>query len=294
MAGPCDPRIGLSEGFDAEHDLWAGFREMDRRLEAIRTELAHHHRLTTLGTMAATIAHEINNLLTPVGSYAQLALSRPDDPQLAEKALRQALAGAERAARIADSILGLTQQRQNGGACDVHAAIEDTLACLVRDPGRDGIDVAIESEPGLTAAIEADQLVQVLLNLALNACRAMGRRGGRLALASGTQPQPDGERVVWVEVRDTGPGIPAAIRDRLFEPFVTSPSSAADETSRGTGLGLSVCRQLIDAAGGTIDFTTRSADDPSGSPGTTFRIVLPAAAAAADRATPPSGSAMAA
>ncbi|MEO0586691.1 MAG: HAMP domain-containing sensor histidine kinase [Planctomycetota bacterium] len=279
----------------ADHDLWAGFREMDRRLEAIRDELSHHHRLTTLGTMAAIIAHEINNLLTPVGSYAQLALSRPGDAKLADKALRQALAGAERAARIADSILGLTHHRRGGGACAVRPVIEDALACLVRDPSRDGIAVTIEAKADLNAAIDSDQLVQVLLNLMLNACRAMGQKGGRLTVAAGPQTQPDGEPSVWIEVRDSGPGIPEPIRANLFEPFVTSPSPrAAGDTPRGTGLGLSVCRQLVDAAGGTIDFTTRSAGDTSGDAGTTFRIVLPTPQASADHAQPPQGPALAA
>ncbi|MEM0915117.1 MAG: HAMP domain-containing sensor histidine kinase [Planctomycetota bacterium] len=278
---PAEPaeRDPLAAARDADGPLWDGFRELDRRLDAIRRELARHHRLTTLGTMAATIAHEINNLLTPVGSYAQLALSRPDDPELVRKALRHAAEGSAQAERIASAVLGLAGDRDEPRSAGVSGVVHEAAACLVRDPQRDGIELRHGVPDGVHAAIEPGKLRQVLLNLMLNACRAMHPRGGRLTI--------DGELAagrVTIRVRDTGPGIPAAVRDRLFEPFVTAPIDddappTSSSRSGGSGLGLSVCRQLIERAGGTIACadggSTRDAT-PDARQGATFVIVLPA------------------
>ncbi|MEM6755571.1 MAG: HAMP domain-containing sensor histidine kinase [Planctomycetota bacterium] len=263
------PRAAIPAG----DDLWGGFRELDRQLDAIRRELARHHRLTTLGTMAATIAHEINNVLTPVGSYAQLALARPDDPELTGKALRHAAKGAAHAARIAEAVLGLAGDPAESRSADVAGVAEEAAACLVREPSRDGIELRHAVPAGLAAAIEPGKLRQVLLNLMLNACKAMRQRGGRLTVEAELVGQG-----VLIRLRDTGPGIPEAVRERLFEPFVTAPiGHDADATSarstRGTGLGLTVCRQLVEQAGGTIACDTRShATEPTG---TTFTITLP-------------------
>jgi len=295
----------------SDGDLWGGFRELDRQLDVIRRELARHHRLTTLGTMAATIAHEINNVLTPVGSYAQLALGRPGDEELTRKALLRARDGAERAARIASAVLGLAGDGDEPAVSDLAAVVSDTVGCLVRDPSRDGIDLATDVPAGLTAGIEPGKLQQVLLNLMLNACRAMRSRGGRLAVmaraggegdgggdtrglagpvepTAGSRGLRGGSGRVVIEVRDTGPGIPEAVRERLFEPFVTAvidPLRDAEPSGRtgsggsgGTGLGLCVCRQLIERAGGTIGVTTVAA--PAEGHGTVFTIELPAAGAA--------------
>lgn len=247
------------------------FEHLERQLQQVQAGLTHSHRLTTLGTLASIVAHEYNNILTPIVSYAQMALARPDDHELMRKAVEKALAGAERAAQISSSMLGFAQQDDDAGNAELRAVIDEAVTCLAREPAKDGIQLEIDV-PQVKLAIAPLRLQQVLLNLMLNARKAMGPRGGKLTICA----KVNGDRVC-IDVSDTGPGIPEQIRDSLFEPFVTQcidrppDTSIPAEDARGTGLGLCICRELIAAAGGRI-----SVDSTPGH-GATFHIDLPVA-----------------
>ncbi|MGQ0628847.1 MAG: sensor histidine kinase [Phycisphaerales bacterium] len=163
------------------------------RLADLERQLQHTQRLAALGTIAGLIAHEFNNLLTPVMTYAQLALENPGDQALATKALERAAAGSQRAAEIASAILGFSRddfdvpRGTSSASADVAAAVRGALSCLARDPVKDGIalDIAIEhpATGPLRTAMRPVALQQVLLNLILNARRAMnGQRAGSLTV----------------------------------------------------------------------------------------------------------------
>ena len=247
------------------------------RLREIEAELEHTHRLAMLGTLVGSIAHEINNILTPVVSYAELAKLHPDDAELGAKALARASAGAEQAARIARAILDLARRAEDAGGqdappeADIAATIDQVLLCMTRDPGRDAPAIRVQVEPGCAAAIDSTALQQVLLNLLLNAIRAIGSGGGRIDVRGSTWNSPGGDAMVRVEVEDEGCGMDERTLERIFEPFVSGRSG---ETSGppGTGLGLSTSRQLIERFGGTI-----AARSQVGT-GTMFTITLPRAA----------------
>ncbi len=241
------------------------FEQLEAQFQRVREGLTHSHRLTTLGTIASIMAHEYNNILTPVISYAQLALADPDNHQLLLKAVKKGLEGAERAAAISSSLLGFARESDDEPCADLRSAIDETINCLARDPRKDGIDLTIEV-PHVQVAICPLNLQQVLMNLLLNARQAMGPRGGRLRIKART----DGG-LVQIDVSDSGPGIPPQIMDRLFEPFVTRRDKPENdsESGRGTGLGLCICRDLVQHAGGTIE-----ADSQPGR-GATFHITLP-------------------
>jgi two-component system NtrC family sensor kinase len=245
-------------------ELLRHFEQVEERFQKVRDGLTHSHRLTTLGTIASMIAHEYNNILTPIISYAQLALGRPDDGDAMRKAVEKALAGAERAAAISSSLLGFAREHDLELVADVPTVIRDTIACFGRDPQKDGITLVIDAPPA-RVNMSPLNLQQVLLNLVLNAKKAMRRRGGTLTI---TGRQQGGD--VVLEVRDTGPGIPPAVLDRLFEPFVTHRIGDDDDpgTPRGTGLGLCICRDLLRAAGGGIS----AASTPAGA---TFTLRIP-------------------
>ncbi len=286
--------------------LFAEFKSLEQQLDQLRRSLSHSHRLATLGTLAAMLAHEFNNLLTPIISYGQLALARPSDADLMKTAVTRSVQAAERAAKICSSLLGFAASESEAPSASLRQAAQEAITCLGRDPKKDGLALTVDL-PDVEVAMPAVNLQQVLLNLVLNARKAMAPRGGSLAITGCVE----GDRV-RLDVADTGPGIPAAIRSRLFEPFVTHPTGAdrfaapetaepngTDETmeragsggpggsgrsggsggtgrsggSGGTGLGLSICRDLITAAGGTITFDT-VADQ-----GTTFHISVPRLAA---------------
>src|SRR5207237_3770650 len=134
-------------------------------------------RLATIGTIAAVIAHEFNNLLTPIISYSQYALasaqSDAPDMELIRKALTRAYQSAEKAGKICSSMLGLARGESAQAHVEVQKLVEEVLAVLARDPQKDGIALRVQVQPGLTIRGDVVQLEQVLLNLLINARQAM-------------------------------------------------------------------------------------------------------------------------
>jgi len=251
------------------------------RIESLERELAELQGLATLGTLAGAIAHEFNNILTPIVTFAEMALESPDDADLTQKALRKALEGSERASFIASALLGFARRDSEGETAGVAEVIRDVRACLVRDPKLDGIDLRVECPGGLSAAMSPGALHQVILNLVLNALEAMKPAGGSLHFSARRstgntpcRPEPGqhksvgGSPTIEIEIADTGPGLPESVRSHLFEPFHRGEVRPGGR--RGSGLGLSVCKRLIDEAHGSIE--ARSSAN-----GTTFAITLPAA-----------------
>ncbi len=235
-------------------------------LNAFACELDHSDRLATLGTLAAGVAHEINNILTPVLAYAQMAASHPDDQDLQAKAIEKTITGVEVATRIASSILGFAGHNDAPDA-DVADVVTQAINCIARDPNKDQTDLRLEIQPGTRVRMNPLSLQQVLINLVLNAQEAMRQHGrpGRLIIAAITRA--DG--TIGIRVSDNGPGLPKDIAGRIFEPFVTGRKRQADSTRPGHGLGLSICRRLIEQAGGSITASSTTGQ------GTTFLIVLP-------------------
>ncbi len=250
-------------------EILAHFERLEAQFDKVREGLTHSHRLATLGTLASVIAHEYNNILTPVISYAQLALAQENDADLMRKAVEKALAGAERAARISTSILGFAREADDDRSAPLPATIHEAIACLGRDPVKDGITITIDV-PTCDAAMSPLNVQQVLINLILNARKAMRRRGGQLRITGRVEAD-----CLVLEVSDTGPGIPPEIRDRLFQPFVTHGIGDTDDlvAPRGTGLGLCICRDLLRAAGGDITLESEAGH------GASFHLRLPLAPA---------------
>ena len=237
-------------------------------IERLKNELEHAQRLATLGVLAAGVAHEINNILTPVLAYAQLASSNPDDKQLHTKALERAASGVQSATQITQAMLGFAASGDQTDVANVHEALKSALDCIARDPAKDRIKLKIEVPQSLVVNIRPLALQQVFMNLILNAVSAMRGRGGTITVRS----SPDRDGMTRLEVSDTGPGIPSDIAGRLFEPFPHSRGRGGFTRSKekgGTGLGLSICRRIIEEASGSI-----TASSSPGS-GTTFSFYLP-------------------
>ena len=250
--------------------------DVEERLAVVERHLAQAQRLGTLGTLAAGIAHEINNILTPVLSYAHLASSRRDDPEFLDKALGKIVRGVESATDVARAMLTYSRDDDTGETANLQATLDAAIGSLGREPAKDGIAIDVDLPPEAFVSIPPLSLQQVLVNLLLNAGKAMGRGGGRIMVSARSA---DGRTVL--RFADTGPGIPEAILPSLFEPFVGTGApveSGDDEVTQGHGLGLAVCRLLIENAGGTIE-----ASSPS-SGGAVFTIALPEASAPAAKA----------
>lgn len=260
--------------------------DLQEELAVLRAELEHSQRLSTLGILAAGIAHEINNILTPVLAYAQLASSHPQDRPLHEKAIEKAIQGVQTATQITQAMLGFAGNPDQSAIANVSETVKLALDCIGRDPAKDRITLAVTIDPDACVHMRPLALQQVLINLILNAIAVLRSRGGTIAIS--TTPTADSKTAL--RITDNGPGIPKEIAGRLFEPFVThakvagrihsshAKSGGGGNGVGGTGLGLAICRQLIEQASGTI--TANSSADS----GTTFTIVLPTARPARSKA----------
>jgi len=248
-------------------------RDQQQQNASLRDQIVRLQALANIGTAACMIAHELNNLLTPAGNYATLALKHPEDHQLAAKALEKTVQSCRQAARIMNSMLavanGKAEPRQG---VELRKLVEEVFACLARDFSKDGIRVSIEIPRELTIEAVAVQIQQVFMNLIFNAREAMLGAGGTLRIVARER-----QKSVRIEVSDTGRGIKPEVLERIFEPFFTTKISGEEQSSNGgCGLGLAFCRQVIHDHGGTIEVESEPGR------GTTFRITLPRGRSAAD------------
>jgi signal transduction histidine kinase len=218
-----------------------------------------------LGLLAGSIAHEFNNILTPVLSYAQLALASPEDPTIGTKALKKAVEGTEKASQIAASILGFIRNDPEPVYASIRTVVDDALRCIGRDLSKEGIALEIDVSRSLVASIRPIALEQVVINLVLNAVEAIKPSAGKLRIAARVDPAT---QHVIIDIDDTGRGIPTHMIDRIFEPFVSARSG---DSAKGTGLGLTICKRIVEEAGGSLAVLSRLGD------GTTFTMRLPAA-----------------
>jgi two-component system NtrC family sensor kinase len=248
--------------------------EAQRQLDSLRQQLTESQRLATIGTIAAVIAHEFNNLLTPILSYSQFALTNAQSPEpdleLMKKALSKTFQSADKAGKICTSMLGLARGESSQGSVSVQKLVDEVLAVLARDPQKDGIALRVHVQPDLNVQGDCVQLEQVLLNLLINARQAMLGRGGSLTIKAAPV---EGSDQVRIQVIDTGSGIPANVLPKIFEPFFTTKGTARGDNVKGTGLGLAICKNIVEHHNGRIEVASESGR------GTTFSIYLPLAKA---------------
>jgi PAS domain S-box-containing protein len=237
------------------------------RLRQLEADLAHINRVSTLGEMAASLAHEITQPFTTARNNASAALNfldkKPPDLGEVREALDCIVSDADRAGaiigRIRDHIKKAPPRKDR---FDVNEAINEVIVLARGEITKNGVSVDTHLTDGVIS-VEGDrvQLQQVALNLILNAVEAMGsvQEGPRELSISTEQTQVKG---VLVAVRDTGPGIDGKHLERVFQPFYTTKSS-------GVGMGLSICRSIIDAHGGRL---WTDANEPRGA---VFQFTLP-------------------
>jgi two-component system, cell cycle sensor histidine kinase and response regulator CckA len=255
------------------------FRDIEERRE-LEQRLAAASRLTSIGTLVAGVAHEVNNPLSYAIGNLEFACERmnrsvaPESNELAEAqaAVRDALDGARRVARIVGDLGQFARgASSNADSTETTIALATTIdialklsAAEVRHRATVRVDV---SDPPLVRANEG-RLCQVFVNLITNAARAMpeGRSVEENKIRVSAKATATGE--ACVEIRDNGRGIAASVLPRIFDPFFTTKGAGV-----GGGLGLSVSRSIVTAMSGTIDVV--SVDGT----GSVFRVVLPAARA---------------
>jgi len=239
---------------------------LEQQVEILKQQLQQAQKLTALGELVSTTTHEFNNVLMTIINYAKLGL-RHRDNATREKAFEKILAAGNRAARITNSVLGMARNRSSRQEpTDLVRLVEETMVLLEREMNKYRIAVERHFEPVPEAYVNGNQIQQVLLNLLINARQAMPG-GGRLVI----KLLPDREnQMIDLVVRDYGRGIPAEVLPNIFDSFFTTKSGPDASGKGGTGLGLAMCREIIEAHRGRIRV------DSTVGKGTAITLKLPA------------------
>jgi PAS domain S-box-containing protein len=265
--------LGLAAFEDDAHQGVAFVLDLTERkraadtLRALQMELAHASRLATMGQLAASIAHEVNQPIGAVRNNAHAALrflaDKPPDLAEVQEALECVVSETYRAgdilAGIRDQIKKAPPRKER---VDLSSAIEEVIALVRGELSKHHVSVQTRLAPGLSP-VHGDrvQLQQVMLNLIVNAIEAMTTVDDEVReLVVSTEPSP--AEGLLVAVGDSGPGIPLVNRERIFESFFTTKAA-------GVGIGLSICRSIIEAHGGRL---WADAHQPRGA---VFRFTLP-------------------
>jgi signal transduction histidine kinase len=267
--GPLPRRPSLAAAQTALETARAELAAARDENESLRAELLAARKQATLGELLGTTTHEFNNALTTILNYARLGI-RHRDQATRDKALERILSAGTRAAKITASVLSMARSRSaRFEPLDVHLLVEDVLVLLEREMMKYRVQVEREFAPVPRVSANPGQLQQVLLNLLVNARQAMPS-GGRLILRL-SHDEPAG--FVDLMVRDTGCGMTPEVLRRIFEPRF-STKAGPDETGKGgSGLGLTACREIIEAHRGRIRVESAPGK------GTAITVRLPAEAA---------------
>jgi signal transduction histidine kinase len=238
----------------------------EERFRIMQAELAHANRLATLGQLTASITHEVKQPLTAAllnAHAAQRFLARqPADVEGGKKAVDRAVQDCIRAAEVVDQTRALVRKEvDRKDSVEINEATAEVIGLIRNELLKNGVEVQTQLAEGLPVIQGSRvQLQQVMLNLIVNAIEAMSQTGDdRRDLLISTHAQAD---CILIAVRDSGPGLPEGAIERAFEAFYTTKSS-------GLGMGLSICRSIIEDHGGRL---WAAANEPNGA---AFQFTLP-------------------
>jgi len=257
----------------------------ERKRLDLERQLLHRERIATIGTLAGGVAHEFNNILTPILLYSQVALDDTPPDSAVAKDLTRIVAAAHRARSLVSRILTFSRQMDvpQTSVFPLRPTVEEALA-LLRAIVPANIDIVFDpSEDDSMISGDASLIHQVIINLCTNGYQSMRRTGGTLAVRlrvaeNPTVAQLDPGKYAMLEVGDSGHGMDPAVMAHIFEPFFTTRG-----VGEGTGLGLSVVHGIVTSMGGSI-----TVESTIGS-GSTFRVYLPAATRTLPEGEPASG-----
>lgn len=243
-------------------------KRAEARLQEVQTNLSHAARVSTLGELTASIAHEVNQPLAAITAFGEASLRwlQRAEPEIdeVENLTREIVADARRASDIIARIRGMALKRDpNPLPLNIAEVIEEAMLIVRHDSQAKAIDIEIDIADQLPRVVaDKVQLQQVIVNLAVNAVQAMSNAGSQMrTLTVHAARNDDGQ--VEVQVDDSGPGISPADLEHLFDGFFTTKEN-------GMGMGLAICRSIIQEHGGRIGATNHAG-------GARFYFILPSA-----------------
>ncbi len=244
--------------------LQSSFNEMTRRLSEAQNQLYQSDKMASVGRLAAGIAHEINNPLTGVLSFSSLLLKNATEGSESQADLEIVVRETKRCREIVKGLLDFSRQvppRKTN--VNLNETVKRALEIVDHQLAVKNIAVTTTMREDLPSArVDSNQIVQVLINLLVNAADAIGPQGGEIFLSTDLE-EIEGNQMVELKVADTGCGIPLSEQDKIFEPFFST------KEGKGTGLGLAVVWGIINEHDGSISVTSQPER------GSTFTILLP-------------------
>ncbi len=255
---------GKRDMMKADKELEA-LKEKNRQMEELSRktqELAHHQRLETIGTLTSSIAHEFNNLLTPIMGYSLMTLEKL--PQTDDSPYDDVLEIYNASVKAKDIISRLSELSRKNTEMRIETINPDQLVNKVLHVTSPALPKKVDIFRNLNCSrkyIEGNetQLSQLILNLIINAFHALGEEGGEVTVTT--------EKVgtdIMIEVADDGPGIPDELKEKIFDPFFTTK-----EAGVGTGLGLAIALQAAEDHKGRIEVESEEGK------GASFKVFIP-------------------
>ena len=240
---------------------------LEEQVEILKQQLFEAQKLTSLGELVSTTTHEFNNVLTTIINYAKMGQRHRDDATR-DKAFDKIMAAGQRAAKITNGILGFARNRPQGlESTDMVKLVDDSLLLLEREMSKYRVAIERQIQPVPPALVNANQIQQVLMNLLVNARQAMAS-GGTIWIRL---THDAASNTVDLMIRDNGGGIAPEKLPRIFDRYFTTKSGPDASGKGGTGLGLSFCRDVIEAHHGRIRVESTVGK------GTAFTLKLPVA-----------------
>ncbi len=249
---------------------------LQQQVELLKQQLAQAQKLTALGELVSTTTHEFNNVLMTIINYAKMGMRHKDTPTR-DKCFEKILGASDRASKITNTVLAMARNRSAGQEpTDLVRLVDDTLVLLEREMNKYRVVVEKQYQAIPQAYVNGNQIQQVLLNLLINARQAMPG-GGRLWIKLLNDAEND---MIDLVVRDSGCGIPPDKLPRIFDSFFTTKKGPDESGKGGTGLGLSMCRDIIESHHGRVRV------DSTVGRGTAFTLKLPTVSKAAAKRAP--------
>lgn len=220
-----------------------------RQVEMLQSQLIRSERLAAIGQVARGIGHEFGNILLRIMGKADIALMEKDAAKIPEH-LKVILQAAERAGVIVRNLQSFSKAQPHFSFESLEKPFEEALSLLSHEFVKSSVKLDKKFEAGNPQfRMDAGGISQVAMNLMINALHAMPK-GGALTVSIGTEKAPDGKSVAVAKIKDTGTGIPADVLPRIFEFAFTTKGD------QGSGLGLSISKEIVESCGGTIAVQT--------------------------------------